>query len=68
MGEPDSLGDAFPREQERVRELLTLYQTIPTGAFGAMMLKGVLQRAEQAAAGGDVVAMLGSFEELKGCQ
>ena len=64
----ESLAQEFPKEQQRVRELLEVYNTIPTGAFGAMMLRQALTRAEQAAASGDVIAMLRSYEELKGCQ
>lgn len=64
----ESLAQEFPKEQQRVRKLLGVYNTIPTGAFGAMMLRQVLTRAEQAAASGDVIAMLRSYEELKGCQ
>jgi hypothetical protein len=63
-----SLVEAFPAEQERVRDLLSVYETIPTGGFGAMMIRDVLKRAEQAAISGDVVAMLRSYEELKGCK
>lgn len=63
-----SLAEAFPAEQERVRDLLSVYETIPTGGFGAMMIRDVLKRAEQAAASGDVVAMLRSYEELRGCK
>ena len=63
-----SLAEDFPQEQQRVRDLLPLYDSIPTGAFGAMMLRQALTRAEQAASSGDVVAMLRSYEELKGCQ
>lgn len=63
-----SLVEAFPAEQERVRDLLSVYETIPTGGFGAMMIRDALKRAEQAAASGDVVAMLRSYEELKGCK
>lgn len=64
----ESLGERFPAEQERVRELLREYESIgAAGAFGAAMIRDVLRRAELAAASGDVLAMLRSFEELKGC-
>lgn len=64
-----TLGEAFPREQARVRELLGVYKSIgPAGIFGAVMLEQVLQRADQAAVSGDAIAMLRSFEELKGCK
>jgi hypothetical protein len=63
-----TLAEAFPREQERVRELVKVYDEIPTGGFGALMLRQVLGRAEQAAAAHDTVAMLRSYEELKYCK
>ena len=63
-----SVGEEFPKEQERVRELLSQFKAIgPAGAFGAMMIEQVLKRAERAAISGDIVAILKSYEELKGC-
>jgi len=32
------------------------------------MIEGVLQRAEKAAISGDIVAIIESFKELKGCE
>lgn len=61
-----SLATALPEQQKRVRELLPLYEAIPTGAFAAMLMRAALTRAEQAASSGDVIAMLQSYEELKG--
>lgn len=64
-----TVGDAFPIEQARVRELLTQYKAIgPAGMFGAAMIEQTLQRADQAAISGDIIAILRSFEELKGCE
>ena len=65
---PTSVGRDFPNEQARVRELLGVYKAIPQGAFGAMMIEQVLRRADQAAMSGDPVAILRSYEELKGCE
>lgn len=54
-------------EQARGRTLLGQYREIgPAGVFGAMMIEDALRRADQAAVSGDVVAMLRSYEELKG--
>lgn len=65
----ESLGTAFPKEQARVRRLLGTYREIgPAGQFGAFMIEQALQRADQAAMSGDVVAMLRSFQELKECE
>jgi hypothetical protein len=64
-----SIGEDFPNEQARVRELLTEYKAIgPAGAFGALMIEKALQRADQAMASGDVVAIVRSYQELKECE
>ena len=63
-----SMVEMFPKEQARVRELLVAYRSIPSGAFGAIMLEEVLRRADEAAISGDTVAILRSYEELKSCQ
>lgn len=64
-----SVGEDFPNEQARVRELLSQYREIgPNGAFGAFMIQQVLERADRAAISGDVIEILRSYEELKGCQ
>ena len=61
-----SLADEFPHQQARVRDLLTEYKAIgPAGMFGTAMIEQVLQRADKAAAEGDVVAMIVSFKEMK---
>lgn len=66
---PTSVGEQFPLEQARVRELLTQYKAIgPAGMFGAAMIEQALRRADQAAISGDVVAILRSYQELKECQ
>lgn len=61
-----NLAEALPKEQQRVRDLLPLYDAIPTGVFAATMMRMALTKAERAAASGDVVAMLRSYDELKG--
>jgi hypothetical protein len=64
-----TLGDDFPKELARVREVLGYYKEIgPAGAFGAAMIEAALQRADQAAISGDVVAMIRSYQELKGIE
>jgi vacuolar-type H+-ATPase subunit D/Vma8 len=64
----ESLAEALPKEQQRVRELLTEYEAIPAGAFGAAMIRQALDRAEIASASGDLAEMIRSYEELKDCQ
>jgi hypothetical protein len=62
-----TLGDAFPEQQARLRELLGLYKGIgPAGVFGVAMIEDCLRRADRAAIEGDVVAMVQLFDEMKG--
>jgi hypothetical protein len=61
-----SLGEQFPVEQARCRELLGQYREIgPAGMFGAAIIEDVLQRADQAAISGDVIAMIQVFGEMQ---
>jgi len=62
----ETLAEALPREQQRVRELLPLYDAIPTGIFAATMMRQSLAAAERAAAAGDVVAMMAALEDMRG--
>ena len=61
----ETLADALPKEQQRVRELLPIYDAIPAGVFAATMIRQSLARAEKAAASGDVAAMIAAYEDLK---
>lgn len=64
-----SVGEKFPVEQARVRELLDYYKALGyAGTFGALAIEEVLQRADSAAISGDPVAILRSYEELRGCE
>lgn len=68
-----TLAEEFPKQQARVREVLKEYLAVDgtpgvNVKFAIAALEGVLRRADQAAMSGDVVAMLRSHEELKGCE
>lgn len=62
----ESLAEALPKEQERVREIVAIYDTVPNGHIAATMMRRSLAEAERAAASGDVVAMMRAYEDLKG--
>jgi hypothetical protein len=67
--DPHTLSDALPQEQARVRAVLARYQSAGHhGAFGAAVIEGVLRRAEEAVASGDVVEMLRAYQDLKRCK
>lgn len=60
-----TLAEALPMEQARVRELLTLYRSIPAGAFAAMMMEQSLRRADMASAEQNTVEMLRALQDLQ---
>jgi hypothetical protein len=64
----DTLGTALPREMARVRDdVMPAYVAIgPAGGFALTLMRMELDAAAKAMAEGDVVAMLRSYEALKG--
>lgn len=64
-----TLGEAYPREQERCRELLATYKELgPVGSFGAAAISDVLRRADAAVISGDLAQMIALYQEMKGCE
>lgn len=64
---PMTLADALPLEMTRVRDvLIPRYQSIgPAGGFAIAMMRMSLDKAQKAAAEGDVVEMMRALVELK---
>lgn len=64
-----TLGDEYPKEQARVRELLGEYRKIgPAGMFGAAMIEGVLREADEAAVSGDLPRMIVAYDRMRECE
>lgn len=64
-----TVGEDFPKQQARVRELLSEYRGLgPNGYFGALMLERTLREADEAMASGDIVRILAAYQALKDCQ
>jgi hypothetical protein len=61
----ENLVEAVRREITRNRELLDIYNSIPTGRFGAMMIEMKIENAIKVLADGDVVEILQAYEDLK---
>jgi hypothetical protein len=62
----ESLGDEYPKEQARVREVLAMFKEIgPAGAIGAAMIEHTLAEADKAAVSGDLVQMIAAFQDMK---
>lgn len=61
-----TLGDDFPKEQERIRECIEHGLEIgPAGAFYVAMARDLLKRADRAAISGDVTQMLAVYQEMR---
>jgi hypothetical protein len=65
----ESLGEALPKEQARVRELILQYRDPMlkgAGSLAAACMEVSLRNADQAVMSGDVAAMIAAYEDLKG--
>lgn len=66
MTTSSSVGDDYPRQQERIREAVQAGREIgPAGAFYVMVGEDLLRRADQAAISGDIVQMLSVYQEMR---
>ena len=68
MSDNLNLAEAYPKEQERCRELLEVYKQINTGGFGVLVIGDILERSEIAAANQDTVEMIRLYQEMRDCQ
>lgn len=67
-----SLGEEYPKEQARCRDVLEVYISagnIPgcNTNFAVANIKDMLSRADQAVIQGDLVEMIKCFQEMKEC-
>ncbi|KGO32741.1 hypothetical protein JT06_18650 [Desulfobulbus sp. Tol-SR] len=65
----ESLAEALPKEQARIREIIVMYRDPAlngAGNLAAMMMEQSLAAADKAVMSGDVVAMIRAYEDLKG--
>jgi len=66
MSNGESVGTDFPFQVLRVQKLREDYMALPkgVGAYGALELRRMLERAAEAQASGDIVRILRSYSEL----
>ena len=64
----ETLMDGLLSEIERCSKLKVLYDEIPSGAFGALVIQQAIDRAKTSIASGDLAEMIQSYEALKGCK
>ena len=60
----ENIADALAKEIKRNQELLEAYRDIPTGAFGATMIKADIDFAVDALASGDVIEILKAYARM----
>lgn len=61
-----SLGEAFPVEQERVRQIMLSAKEIgPSGRLLVLICEDVLRRADRAAVQQDLPAMITVYREMQ---
>jgi hypothetical protein len=63
--EPQNLMDGLFEQMNRCREVLTYYDEIPQGVFGATMIRASIRNAENAIKENDVIKMLAAYRDLK---
>ena len=64
----ENLMDGLLSEIERCSKLKALYDEIPSGAFGALMIQQVIDRAKVAVASGGIAEMIQCYEALEKCE
>lgn len=57
--------DGLLKEVNRAREVKKMYDEIPEGRFGSILIQQSITRAEKSISSGDVVEMLITYNELK---
>lgn len=61
-----TLGEDYPNQQKRCRELLILYEQIGSdGIFGAAVIRQTLKEADEAAISEDLPRMIRAYEDMK---
>ena len=65
MPEIETLGDALPKEIERVEGLIKLYEEVPMGYIAAGMMGQDVKHAKVAIIEGDLPTMITIYKQLK---
>ena len=60
-----NLIDGLNKELERTRELLKCYESIHTGAFGAVVIRQTIKHAELSMQTGNTVEMVKAYKMLQ---
>lgn len=61
----ETLGEALPKEIERVLEIIIVYEKTQRGQLTAAIMKQDIKKAYKAMMEGDIAAMMAIYQELK---
>ena len=64
----ETLMDGLVSEIERCSKLKVMYDEIPAGAFGSMVIQQAIDNAKAAVASGDIAEMVTSLNQCQGCK
>ena len=64
----ETLMDGLLSEIERCSKLKVMYDEIPSGAFGSLVIQQAIDNAKAAVASGDIGEMVGSLKVCQGCK
>ena len=64
----ETLMDGLLSEIERCSKLKVLYDEIPSGAFGSLVIQQAIDNAKAAVVSGDIEEMIRSFKLCQGCE
>ena len=64
----ETLMDGLLSEIERCSKLKVLYDGIPAGAFGSLMIQQTIDNAKAAVASGDIGEMIKSLKSCQRCE
>lgn len=69
MAEEVTLGEDYPKEQARCREVLAQYRELgPSGVLGGLLIEATLREADEAMASGDIVRILQAYKRMQGVE
>lgn len=63
----ETLMDGLLSEIERCSKLKVMYDEIPSGAFGALVIQQAIDNAKASVASGDIEQMIDALKVCEGC-
>jgi hypothetical protein len=58
--------EGIQEQNNRVRDLIEIYNSVPNGHFAAALMKVAIKEGEGAIASGDTIRMIAAYRDLEG--